>query len=77
MKQIITTAALALLLAGCAANSKDFDWAPVTFEQDNYCAIARKRTWSLGDTQQTITEARRENAKFDRICIKPKQVAAN
>ena len=55
---------LILALAGCQTP------APVTVEvvSDTYCQIAKKRSWSVNDTPQTIDEARRENAKFDKIC---------
>jgi hypothetical protein len=78
MKTIIAIAA-ALTLSGCAAGDKlelpKWDFAPVSFEQDNTCATMRKVSWSVNDTPETIQSARKHNARFDRLCGKSKPVA--
>ncbi len=65
MKQWIAIMTV-LALAACA----DPTAAPpkLNIVADNYCAIAKKRTWSVNDTWQSIEEARRENAKIDKLC---------
>jgi len=77
VKSIIIAVLAALALAGCAANGKDLDlnFVPVSLEPDNYCQIAKKVRWSVNDTPETIDQARRHNAKVDRLCSKPKPVA--
>lgn len=70
MKMLIT-AAMAALLAGCAANGEPLTLdqiVPVTVQPDNFCQVSRKVTWSTSDTQETIDQARRHNAKVDRLC---------
>lgn len=79
MKQLLAIIVAALALAGCSAKDvklPDWNWAPVSLEQDNFCAVSRKITWEVNDTAETITQARRHNAKVDRLCGKPKQVAS-
>jgi len=77
VKNFIIAALAALALAGCAANGKDLDLnlVPVTLEPDNFCQVSKKVRWSVDDTPETIDQARRHNAKVDRLCGKPKPVA--
>jgi hypothetical protein len=35
---------------------------------DSYCLAARKRTWSVDDTPESIAEAMKINAGIDRAC---------
>tara|TARA_S200002703_G_scaffold31933_1_gene27912 strand:- start:223 stop:441 length:219 start_codon:yes stop_codon:yes gene_type:complete len=56
----------ALVVAGC-------DTAPkpnvnVKIAGDSYCKIGEKWRWDIKDTKPTIAQARRVNAKYDRIC---------
>lgn len=67
----LALALTAVVLAGCAANGKDLDLdalMPVTVQPDNTCATMRKVRWSVNDTQETIDQARRLNARWDRLC---------
>lgn len=57
----------AVLLAGCAADGSPLP-APVNIVSDNYCAVSRKVSWDVDDTRQTIDEARRHNARIDKLC---------
>jgi uncharacterized lipoprotein YajG len=57
--------AAAALFAGCA---KEPPMQPVNITADSYCQIAQKVTWSTDDTRRTISEIRRENAKWDNKC---------
>lgn len=74
MKTVTIAAVAALALAGCSADGKSLDLslAPVTLEQDNTCSTMRKVRWSVDDTPETIDDARRHNARIDRLCRKPK-----
>lgn len=54
------------LLTGCGNQVQ----VPVNVVADNYCQAARKRTWSVNDTPETIQEAIRHNAGIDRACGK-------
>jgi hypothetical protein len=64
---------MALLLAGCAtpqvAEVTPAPPAPVV--TDNFCETARKRTWSLKDTPESIAEAQAWNRAVDRRCLPP------
>lgn len=73
--KLAMVAACALALTGCAAQQKAEQLPPVNVTSDSYCKIAKRRTWSVNDTSETIDEARRENAKFDRICGGAKAVS--
>lgn len=79
MKTVIAIVAVALALSGCAAGDKidlpKWDFAPVTLDQDNTCSTMRKVSWSVNDTPETIQSARKHNARYDRLCGKPKPVA--
>ena len=81
MKQIIIAAFAALALAGCAANGKDLDLnlIPISLEPDNFCQVSKKVRWSVNDTPETIDQARKLNARWDRLCgqkPKPQGVAS-
>jgi hypothetical protein len=78
MKHLAIAVAAALALAGCSGKDMklpDWNWAAVSLEQDNFCAVSRKVTWSVNDTPDTIHQARTHNAKWDRLC--GKQVASS
>ena len=63
--RLAAIAAIAALLGGCANNP-----VPVQVVADSYCLAAKKRTWSVDDTQETIDEAIRINAGIDKACPK-------
>ena len=65
--KIAAVAIAALALAGCSTTQAP-QYGDVKVTSDSYCKIAKRRTWSVHDTTETIDEARKENAKFDRIC---------
>lgn len=50
--------------AGCGTPGP----APIVVVADTLCITAKKRTWSIDDTPQTIQEAVRYNAGIDRAC---------
>jgi len=52
-----------LTLAGCATPQ-----APVQVVGDSYCQAAKKKTWSVNDTPETIEQIVRHNAGVDRAC---------
>jgi hypothetical protein len=53
-------------LTGCASAPEKVD---VKLAASDYCQIARKISWRLQDTRQTIQEVRRHNAAWDRRCL--------
>lgn len=57
--------ALALVLAGCSNATEP---PPVAVVADTFCLAAKKRTWSVDDTPQTIREAVQINEGIDRAC---------
>lgn len=64
---------LAVVLAGCAKDGSfdiEASIAPTKAEivADNFCHVAKKVTWSVTDTWQTIDEARRHNERVDKLC---------
>lgn len=61
---------LPMTIAGCAAFANDQPRA-VTVKGNSFCDIAEKPSWSISDTKASISDARREAAKIDRLC-KPK-----
>ena len=61
--RIVQVAACCLLLAGCATPQ-----APVQVVGDSYCQAAKKKTWSVNDTPETIEQIVRHNAGVDRAC---------
>jgi hypothetical protein len=65
--------AVAIIMGGCA---KEPGAQPVNITASDYCAIAQKVSWSVDDTRRTITEIRREAAKWDRRCGPNAKVAA-
>lgn len=40
---------------------------------DTYCKIGEKWRWDVKDTRATIAQARRVNAKYDRVCNSKKK----
>lgn len=66
MRYAVLTAAL--LLAGCAQEPAVTNISVVS---DSFCRVAKKLTWSLQDTQETIDGIRRHNARVD-SCTKDK-----
>jgi hypothetical protein len=57
----------AILLAGCATPQ-----APVQVVADSFCQAAKKKTWSVNDTPDTIEQIVKANAGIDRACgVKP------
>jgi PBP1b-binding outer membrane lipoprotein LpoB len=64
LSRLAAIAAIALMLGGCAVGSA----TPVQVVADSYCLAAKKRTWSVNDTQETIDEAIRINAGIDKAC---------
>lgn len=65
---IIMTCVMSLGLGACETMQAAKQERPIEFTSSDYCQIARKRTWSVDDTKASIDEARRENAKWDRLC---------
>jgi PBP1b-binding outer membrane lipoprotein LpoB len=62
--RLAAIAAIALMLGGCAVGSAN----KVEVVADSFCLGAKKRTWSVNDTQETIDEAIRINAGIDKAC---------
>lgn len=60
---------IAVVLAGC--DTIPTEPPKVAIVADNFCAVARKVTWSVTDTWQTIEEARQHNARVDKLCPPP------
>lgn len=59
----------ALALAGCSGSLADVNPpTEVKIVSDTYCTVAKKRSWDVTDTQQSIDEARSENHKWDCLC---------
>lgn len=61
----LAVAALAVGLAGCET-VKEVAMAPIVV--DNFCLTAKKRTWSIDDTPETVREAQAWNAAVDKRC---------
>jgi hypothetical protein len=80
MKHLAIVFAAALALAGCGPDFKipaaDFDFASVTLGQDNYCELAKRRTWHPDDTTETINGLRAENRKWTCLCTEQKGTPA-
>lgn len=51
-------------MAGCATAPPQ----PVNVVADSFCIAAKKRSWSVDDTPETIAEAVKINAGIDRAC---------
>lgn len=68
MKAIIALIAAAAL-AGC--DTLPADPLALNIVSDTFCQTAKKVSWSVSDTWQTIDEARRHNARIDRVCGVP------
>lgn len=56
---------LSLSLSGCALFQEAKPEQTVT---DSFCLSARKRTWSVSDSPQSIQEAEAWNSAIDRRC---------
>jgi uncharacterized lipoprotein YmbA len=54
-----------LLLVGCA---NEPPVQKVTVQSDSYCRIAKKFRWSRQDTPDSVTQMRRHNSVYRRIC---------
>ena len=52
------------MVAAIAACAKD----PPPMAVDTFCLTAKKRTWSVSDTAETIRDAEIWNATIDRRC---------
>lgn len=59
---------MALALGGCAPGQAATQ--PVNVKVHDYCEIAEKVAWDVRDTPGTIQGIRRENAKWDRRCLR-------
>jgi hypothetical protein len=67
MHKLYICGCTALVLAGCATPQ-----APVMVVSDSFCTVAKKRTWSVDDTPDTISQIVKHNAGIDRACGIPK-----
>ena len=56
-----------LLLGGCSQ-----DMPQINVMSDSFCTVAKKRTWSVNDTPETIEQIVKHNAGIDRACGIPK-----
>lgn len=63
----VAAIAIVLMLGGCAPPQ-----APVQVVADSFCLGAKKRTWSINDTPESIDEAIRINAGIDKACPQKK-----
>ena len=54
---------MALLLTACATPQP-----PVQVVADSFCQAAKKKTWSVNDTRETIDQIVKHNAGIDRAC---------
>jgi hypothetical protein len=52
-----------ILLTGCDKSN-----APVMVVADSFCLAAKKKTWSVDDTPETIEQIVKYNAGIDRAC---------
>lgn len=73
-RYVIFTIALGalLLLPGCAL----FDQKQLPMAVDTFCLTAKKRSWSIHDTPESIRDARVWNQVVDRRCGASKGSAA-
>lgn len=79
MKQISIAIAAGLALAGCGKDvipAADFNFASVTLGQDNYCSIAKRRSWHPEDTTESINGWRQENRKWTCLCTQQRGTPA-
>jgi hypothetical protein len=49
---------------GCGTTAEP----PVKVVADSFCLAAKKRSWSIDDTPETVAEAVRVNAGIDKAC---------
>lgn len=74
--EIRSTLAMALLaisaagVAGCETSSPQ----QINVLADSFCIAAKKKTWSVNDTPETIEQIRKHNAGIDRACGVPGKV---
>ena len=59
--------AVCLVMSACAQPAPE-----IKVVADTFCQSAKKRTWDVGDTLETIQETIRINAGIDRACGVPK-----
>lgn len=64
MKSVILCTCLAIVLVGCAKEPE-----PVAI--DTFCISAKKRTWSVNDTPETIRDVTAWNKLVDLRCGYP------
>lgn len=57
-------------MAGCSTSAPQ----QVNVVADSFCVAAKKKTWSIDDTPDTIEQIRRYNAGVDRACGVPGKV---
>lgn len=67
MKLALALAVIGCLLAGCATPNQQ-----INVVSDSFCLAAKKRTWSVDDTPESISEAVKINAGIDKACGVPK-----
>lgn len=67
---IMGAIAIFAIVAGMGGCAKEPPAQPVNIVAHDYCKIASKVSWSTRDTQKTIQSVRRENAKWDRRCLR-------
>lgn len=60
-------------VAGCSTSAPQ----QVNVVADNFCIAAKKKTWSVNDTPETIEQIRRYNAGIDRACGVPGKVKSS
>lgn len=72
--KLLTYLVLLLILGGCAAD-QPVPVQPVSIASRDFCVTMKavlpptgKPTWDVGDTRQTITDARKIGAAVDRNC---------
>jgi hypothetical protein len=68
VKHVAIVAVVAAGLGGCALFQPPQPSVQVV--ADSYCLAAKKRTWDINDTPDSIQEAIRINSGIDRACGK-------
>lgn len=68
MKSAVVFTCLAILLAGCETTKE-----PEPVAIDTFCLTAKKRTWSIQDTAETIRDAEAWNKTIDLRCGIPRR----
>lgn len=67
--RIAICALVAVVCAGCEGGMQK-EKLTVNIVSDSYCELGEKWRWHIEDTRETIAQARRVNAKYDRTCRK-------